>query len=138
SSSSYSSSIDSLSPLELDEVEISSPTYQAREAENQYEDITPLDLEPLEEINFQASGQVDTVLEISPDPLPIEELTAVDAEEVLDGNVPKLESLDLSPAAPVIEENIRDTAEMVSEPEPVVESSSPNFELLPEETDTVA
>jgi CheY-like chemotaxis protein len=137
-SSGYSSSIDSLSPLELDEVEISSTTYQAREAENQYEDITPLDLEPLEEISYHASGQVETVLDLSPDPLPIEELTAVDAEEVLDGNIPKLESLDLSTAEPPIEENIRDTAEMVSEPEPMVESSTPNFELLPEETMAVA
>jgi CheY-like chemotaxis protein len=137
------SSIDSISPLELDEVEVTSlhlTTYQAREAENQDEDITPLDLEPLEELIYQPTSLADTVLEISPDPLPIEELTAVDAEDVIEGNIPKLETMDSISVEPAVSEDLKETISMVSlpEPEPVVSSSDPNFELVTEEAETVA
>lgn len=85
--------MDNLSPLELDDMEItgsgnSGAHSPVQDSDVQYEEeIMPLDLEPLDEINYQSNSNGDSLLEIA-EPMPMEELPPLDSEEVLETDAP--------------------------------------------------
>ncbi len=108
--------VDVTSPLELTEVE---------SAEIPYEDM-PLDLEPLEDIAYQAES--DSILEIS------EPVATVDAEPVLEKiTTTEQEALpEPEQVQAVVAQQRRTTLEMVSLSDGE-ESAKPVFELPPEE-----
>lgn len=110
--------VDVTSPLELTEVE---------SAEIPYEDM-PLDLEPLEDITYQA--ETDSVLEIS-EPV----AASVDAEPVLEKiTTTEQEALpEPEQVQAVVTQQRRTTLEMVSLSGGEEESAKPVFELPPEE-----
>lgn len=162
--SSAAAAIDSVSPLELDEVEMGSasqpasqmegivfsedvvshqqpaatsapamPVYSSSATDTQYEDM-PLDLEPLDEV-YQSSSP-EAVLEISSEPMHMEELPSIDAEDVLETtseNAIKEEEAAPIAAAPEI------TAPVVEKPalpDAAAISSGSMFELSPTEEST--
>ncbi|MEW6729869.1 MAG: response regulator [Acidobacteriota bacterium] len=173
----YSPSLDMMSPLDLDEVELSTsqhsdaldgvvftddlvnrdrhpsePTtsmpltnatggfgrdttlaaYQSSLSDSQYEDITPLDLEPLDEVSYHSGSHAETVLEVSSEPLPIEELPAIDADEVMDAGEESKTLVTATPE-PVVSEH-KATIEMTSVPDiEALRAVPPVFELPPEE-----